>query len=161
MLCSDLQRALDGARLVAGQHGLEPEPDPAFREMSLGELEGVPLSELGARFPEHARRRYQDMWEFAFPGGETLALVQERVQAALDPVLAAHRREAVVLVTHNSVIRVLVGAALSLHRQGVFRLALEFGSITWVEYSDRGPRLGLLNWVPDAPTGGGTAPLAH
>ena len=32
--CSDLTRALDSARIIAAAHGIEPQPDGAFRETS-------------------------------------------------------------------------------------------------------------------------------
>lgn len=148
---SDLQRALASAEVIAKDHGLEPIPDPAFREMSLGVLEGLPYDQAMARFPQVAEKRYRDMWSYRFPQGENLQQVADRVRPALDRLLEAHAEadKPVVLVAHNSVNRVILGDALGLSLIDVFDFAQDFGCINKIAYGPR-PLVHLLNWTPDA-----------
>jgi alpha-ribazole phosphatase len=147
---SDLARAVDGARFIAERHGLAPVLDPAFREMSLGVLEGLPFSEARRLHPELARKRYADMWVHRFPEGENLADVEARVLPRLEELLARNEGRTVVLVAHNSVNRILLGRALGLPLEKVFGFSLDFGCVSWLEHGPH-PRVGLLNWTPGAP----------
>lgn len=154
--CSDLQRAVQGATAVGAHHGLEPMADAAFREMNLGLLEGVPHAEARQRLPEMATRRYQDMWQYRFPeGGENLQDIADRVNPALDRLLARYPDETVVLVAHNSTNRVILGQALGLPLRQVFDFSQDFGCINRIDYRIRdslrqGARVKLLNWTPSA-----------
>jgi len=151
--CSDLTRALESARIIAAGHGLAPLPDPAFREMNLGLLEGLPFAEL-RQHPELASKRYEDMWSFRFPGGgENLQDIAERARPALARILEAHPgpETNVVLVAHNSVNRILIGDALGLPLRQVFGFAQDFGCVNRIDYDAERVRLVLLNWTATAP----------
>ncbi|HXY41508.1 MAG TPA: histidine phosphatase family protein, partial [Vicinamibacteria bacterium] len=69
--CSDLQRAVRTARL-AFDH--EPRRDRRLREMSFGQLEGVPWESLDERW-QQAMARFSG---FEPPGGETFEALRER-----------------------------------------------------------------------------------
>jgi alpha-ribazole phosphatase len=147
--CSDLARAVESARIVAGPHRLEPIPDPAFREMHLGALEGLPLAEVRQRHPELANKRYQDMWSFRFPGGgENLQDIAARARPALARIVEAHPDANVVLVAHNSVNRILLGDALGLTLDRVFGFVQDFGCINRIDLAPERARVALLNWRP-------------
>ena len=173
---SDLQRTVQGATAVARPHGLEVQPDAAFREMNLGVLEGVPFLAVRDRHPELATRRYQDMWDYRFPGGgENLQDLADRINPALEAVLARHPQDTVVLVAHNSPNRVILGQALGLPLSKVFDFSQDFGCINCIDFrgkelgtrsSERGTNRGddepagiwegakvrFMNWRPDAPS---------
>lgn len=152
---SDLARAVDSARPIAASHGLEPGLDPAFREMHLGVLEGLAHAEVGRRHPELAGKRYEDMWDYAFPGGgESMLDIAARAGPALERLLSRHADQSVALVAHNSVNRVLLGRALGLHPRQVFGFSQDFGCVNRVRYREAGPRVELLNWTPRAPDPG-------
>ena len=146
---SDLQRAADGAALIAARHGLEPISDPAFREMKLGPLEGLPYEEARRLHPELATKQYSDMWEYRFPGGENLQDLSARCEPALERIIQAHAGASVALVAHNSINRLLLGRALGLPLQRVFGFIQDFGCINWIEYGEW-TQVGLINWTPDA-----------
>ena len=63
------------------------------------------LKELALNYPETAEKwdRYPDLCEF--PGGETMAEVYERVNRALDRVIAENPGRTVVITTHGGVLR--------------------------------------------------------
>jgi probable phosphoglycerate mutase len=92
---SDLRRALTTARLAWG----EPSPDRRLREMSFGELEGLPWETLEARYQDGLAR----FEGFLAPGGESFDDLRARVFSFVDG-LAAGRH---LLFTHGGVVRLL------------------------------------------------------
>lgn len=94
---SDLSRALETARAVAGFHGIEPLPDARLREFDFGDWEGLTWHEIASRHPE--LRDATDARTYAPPGGETFAAVRERVRAFLNDLARDGPAHAVV-VTH-------------------------------------------------------------
>ena len=92
---SDLRRALTTARLAWG----EPSSDRRLREMSFGELEGLPWETLDARHQEGLAR----FEGFLAPGGESFDDLRARVFSFVDG-LAPGRH---LLFTHGGVVRLL------------------------------------------------------
>ncbi len=151
---SDLSRALDGARLIAEPRGLTVQADPAFREMSLGVLEGHPRDEPHEHHPATTEKWYSDMVAFAFPGGEDFRAVRRRVDPALEALLASHAGQTVALVAHNSVTRIVIGRALDVPLSSIFAFEQSFGCVNQVNFDrPRSPHgsLRLLNWTPSGP----------
>ena len=103
---SPLKRARMTAQAIAKYHNdIEVIDEPGFIEMNVGELENRSLKELALNYPETAEKwdRYPDLCEF--PGGETMAEVYERVNRALDRVIAENPGRIVVITTHGGVLR--------------------------------------------------------
>jgi probable phosphoglycerate mutase len=93
---SDLVRAVDTARIVAG----EPTTDPRLRELDFGDLEGSTWSELTGP----VRSALLGFDGFEAPGGETAAALATRVATFVDELGPGDH----VVVTHGGVIRSLV-----------------------------------------------------
>ncbi|WP_300683958.1 histidine phosphatase family protein [Acutalibacter sp. 1XD8-36] len=103
---SPLKRARMTAQAIAKYHNdIDVIDEPGFIEMNVGELENRSLKELALNYPETAEKwdRYPDLCEF--PGGETMAEVYERVNRALDRVIAENPGRTVVITTHGGVLR--------------------------------------------------------
>jgi len=110
---SDLQRAVDTARAIAGALGLEPQADPGLREYDLGAWEGITFRELWDRYRLWDRMREDP--HFAEHGGETPLEVVERFVGALRRIAAAHPGERVVVVSHGGGLSMALGALLDGH----------------------------------------------
>jgi 2,3-bisphosphoglycerate-dependent phosphoglycerate mutase len=109
---STLVRATQTAEAlaVAWQVPLIPEPD--FREIHCGRLEGMPLREVAALHPElWARNLAQEDDEFGWPEGESYVGFRARVLGALGALAARHSGQRVAVVTHAGVINQVVGVA--------------------------------------------------
>ena len=103
---SPLKRARLTAQAIAKYHNdIDVIDEPGFIEMNVGELENRSLKELALNYPETAKKwdRSPDLCEF--PGGETMAEVYERVNRALDRVIAENPGRTVVITTHGGVLR--------------------------------------------------------
>jgi len=103
---SPLRRAVETAQLLSGGN---PRCEGALIEMDWGEWEGFRLDELRARFGAEFARMEMLGLDFRPPGGESPREVLHRVHRWLTS--AAERSEAVVAVSHNGVLRVVLAAA--------------------------------------------------
>lgn len=106
IISSDLQRASATAELAAREAGLTHlavERFAGLRERHLGAWQGQDRARLKRAHPDRPLTR----WSGAAPGGETLAVLADRVLstlAALSPTSGT-----TLLVAHGGVIRVLLG----------------------------------------------------
>lgn len=108
---SDLQRALQTARVLAERAGVPLQADASLRERGFGAFEGLTWSEIEQRHPEESRRWRQREAGFAPPGGETLAAFYARAVEAIAAIAARHRGQHIALVTHGGVLDALYRAA--------------------------------------------------
>lgn len=141
---SDLSRALETARAVAGVHGIEPLLDDRLREFDFGDWEGLTWNEITSRHPE-LRTDATDARNYAPPGGETFAAVRARVRSFLDDVAgfgAAH----IVAVTHAGPLHAML-AELNLARPVGLDARFSPGGISEVALDGNGARVVLLDEV--------------
>jgi len=102
---SPLTRARETIELARVAMGLSPLPyrvDPRLKELTFGEWEGMTWAQVWERDPAGAKAREADKWGFAPPGGESYAMLAERVE----PWLVELTGETFV-VAHGGVARVL------------------------------------------------------
>ena len=101
---SPLTRARETIELSRVAMGLSPLPygiDPRLKELSFGSWEGMTWAQVWAKDPTAAEAREADKWRFAPPGGESYAMLADRVE----PWLAELTGETF-LVAHGGVARV-------------------------------------------------------
>lgn len=110
LLTSPLGRTRRSANLVlqtlAPRVG-EVRVDDRLKEISWGELEGLTRREIRVRAPAYWRCWKRDRWSAVAPGGESYALLRERLRPLLEELLAVE--QPVVVVAHGGVRRVLRG----------------------------------------------------
>ena len=117
---SDLKRAFETAQLVGHAVGAEATPMPELREIFLGEWEGLRTDEIAARYPQAwARWREEPDWDLV-PGGESAALFEARVAAALEAIFDRHQSGEVLVVTHGGVIQIVLGRVVGRASRGLF-----------------------------------------
>ncbi|MBN9061077.1 MAG: histidine phosphatase family protein [Rhizobiales bacterium 65-9] len=105
-LCSPMLRTretMEIARRAMGLHGVGYRLEDRLKELTFGEWEGSIWSEVKARDPIGAKARTRDKWNFAPPGGESYAMLAERVR----PVIDGLTRDTV-MVSHGGVARALM-----------------------------------------------------
>ena len=119
---SPLERCLDTARAIGAACRVAAQPLEAVNDIDYGPWQGMTHDEVRSRWPEQL-----EVWlkapQLATPGGESLAAVHARVAAAIADIAAHHRDRTVVVVTHDSVIRVLLLLALDLPLSRYWRFA--------------------------------------
>jgi ribonuclease H / adenosylcobalamin/alpha-ribazole phosphatase len=136
VFASPARRAVATARKIAP--GRATRIDSRLHEIDYGELEGLPIAELPARYPElvSAWQRGEDP---RFPGGENTA----GVVARLKNFLAELPPHPCLVVTHNVVLRCLLGHGLGLEPSTWHRLPVAHGEAIEVLHLDENLYLDL------------------
>ena len=112
IICSDLKRAHETARIIARPLGLSPEPDARVREIDVGEWSGLTREEISARDPETLARFEAEELDVRPGGGETRAELQARARTWMLEIARGAPGKRIVLVTHLGFVRALVPGAL-------------------------------------------------
>jgi alpha-ribazole phosphatase len=146
VVASPLSRCLETARIVAGGQ-CEIETIPGLREISLGQWEGVRVSEVKSRWPEAYRQRGLDMAGFRPPDGESFLDLKKRVVPAFEAAVE-NSDSPVLVVTHAGVIRMLLCHILGMPTENLFRINLGYGALTLVDRQTNDYRVQALNLLP-------------
>ncbi len=114
-VASPLSRTRETMERLRAALGLEPASyrlDERLKELSFGSWEGLTWREVRSREPQAAARRQQDKWGLVPPGGESYAMLAERIA----PILSEFTRDAVV-VSHGGVARVMLALLCNVSRR--------------------------------------------
>jgi broad specificity phosphatase PhoE len=149
--CSDLSRARETAAPLASARGLTFRPTPPLRELDFGQWEGMTFQQIQAAGPTEAAAWVRDPFHCSPPGGETAAMLAERIAGFWQNVLSLdqpHVERTIVVVTHSGPGRMLISLALGLSGEHHGRFQLRPGSISQLEVHDG---YGILVGVNDVP----------
>jgi len=144
---SDLSRSQRTARIIAGNRIEQIRLCPAFREISLGEWEGLAFKEIETRFPEEYAARGRDLENWRPPGGESFADCRARVLPALKELLEGAQGN-VLLVAHAGVNRLILCDALGIPTANLMSVGQDYGCANILEYGPSRLRLRLMNFTP-------------
>ncbi|MDU4936359.1 MAG: histidine phosphatase family protein, partial [Peptostreptococcaceae bacterium] len=105
---SDLGRAVETANILADVLNLEVNETNALREMGFGVWEGLLMDEI--------KENYADMYSiwrntphlFDVPGGETLSIIQDRVDEFIKEINEKYDNKHILLVSHSVTVRVIL-----------------------------------------------------
>ncbi|MFF1321937.1 MULTISPECIES: histidine phosphatase family protein [Streptomyces] len=111
---SPLSRAVITADPACRALGLTPHREPGLRECDFGVLEGRTLAEFAAQDPAAAEAFRTDPVANPFPRAEDPSAAAERGAAALRRIAAAHPGERVLVVAHNTLLRLVLCTLLSI-----------------------------------------------
>ncbi|MFE4579572.1 histidine phosphatase family protein [Streptomyces chartreusis] len=111
---SPLSRAVITADPACRALGLTPHREPGLRECDFGVLEGRTLAEFAAQDPAAAEAFRTDPVANPFPRAEDPSAAAERGAAALRRIAAAHPGQRVLVVAHNTLLRLVLCTLLSI-----------------------------------------------
>ena len=132
--CSDLPRARETAEIIAARWTGEVLPDSRWREICCGDFEDRPW-EAFSRNPELQAQFETDPFHTIMPGGESAAMMSERVMAAFTELLA-QSEERVAVVTHDGPIRAVLRHCLGIPEDRFWRYCTDHGGISLLSYKD-------------------------
>ena len=105
-IASQLVRARQTMEIARDAMGLPPgryRLEATLKELSFGAWEGLTWPEIEAQDPKGIRARGRDKWRFAAPGGESYAMLAERVRPWLERLTGD-----TFVVSHGGVARALM-----------------------------------------------------
>jgi broad specificity phosphatase PhoE len=139
LLCSPLQRASATAEVIAAPHRIPVARDTRLTAMHFGRWEGMSRDELAQ--DERYRAFLDNPLHVQGFDGESLTDVRTRALAAVDQALEDNEIGAnIVLVTHASVIRVLLLHFLGMPPASYHQLHIAPGAATVLRFAS--------DWVP-------------
>jgi alpha-ribazole phosphatase len=131
---SDLSRTLTGAESLSRGRDLKPQAIPELREINFGVWEGLTFTEIAERYPQDLQARFDDLANFRIPGGESLMDLRRRALPRLQELLWQHDGEALALIAHAGINRVILSEALGLPLNNLFRLDQNYGCLNIIDY---------------------------
>ena len=145
---SPLHRTMQVAEEISRLGGNPIFPVAGFKELSLGDLEGVTGEEMRAGWPEVYSAWRDDPSTVFMPNGESLGELQERAWNSLLELERSHPdEEALIIVSHNFAIRSMIGKVLGMPLANFHRMSLNLGAICLVESDQHGRRLTHYNSI--------------
>lgn len=108
ILSSPMIRARQTAEIIRDKIHVDVEYEPDFREQDFGLWEGKKLVDIRGQSPGEIERQESRGWGFCPPGGESRIKVLKRVQRAMDQAVKTFNKQQVLIVTHQSVMKILI-----------------------------------------------------
>jgi broad specificity phosphatase PhoE len=144
---SPLSRARETAAPAARAAGLELRIDERLREIDFGKIEGKTMAEAEQLFSEEMRRFKVDPATYPMPGGEDPYKAAHRAVSALRDISASHPNGRVLVVAHNTLIRLTLCSLFSIplaryrtvfpgvHNGALTEIRLEHDSAALLQYN--------------------------
>jgi 2,3-bisphosphoglycerate-dependent phosphoglycerate mutase len=104
---SDLLRAVQTAEPLARATGLEIKLTDAFRERSVGRMEGLTFEEAARVHPEEYAALLRRDFEHVLDGGESYRQLLDRAARELDAAVERHRGGTLAIFSHTGTICIL------------------------------------------------------
>jgi probable phosphoglycerate mutase len=104
---SDLARAMDTAKPLANMTGLRVQATTAFRERSVGVMEGLTFEDAAQQHPEQYAALLRRDFEYVLSGGESYRQLLDRARQKLDEIIEEHRGGKIAVFSHTGTICIL------------------------------------------------------
>ena len=120
---------------------------PEFDEINAGLCEGMRYVEVREKMPEVTRGRNADKFNYCYPGGESYAMLLQRVQRGLRRALFLSGGASTVIVGHQAINRILLSMFL---RQRTEDIPYMFVPQDHYYHIEATPRRKLVERIPYA-----------
>jgi 2,3-bisphosphoglycerate-dependent phosphoglycerate mutase len=104
---SDLARAMETAKPLANLTGLRVNGTSAFRERSVGVMEGLTFEDAAQQHPEQYAALLRRDFEHVLTGGESYRQLLDRARQKLDEIIFEHHGGKIVVFSHTGTICIL------------------------------------------------------
>jgi broad specificity phosphatase PhoE len=146
---SPLSRALDTAKVVAEECGLDVNTMEDLREIHVGSLAGMTWAEVEARLPGFREAIKKDPTATAYPDGESMLDVVVRARGIVSRMARDNDEETVLLVGHAVILKAVICLILGLDIEYRNRFTLENASLSVAELRSADPVRGKISRLND------------
>ncbi|MEU2305032.1 histidine phosphatase family protein [Streptomyces misionensis] len=143
--CSPLTRAVATAEPACRVLGIEARREDDLRECGFGVVEGRTLAEFAVEHPAAAEAYRRDPVAHPFPGAEDPRAAAARGAAALRRIAGAHRGGRVLVVAHNTLLRLVLCSLLQIPLSEYRRVLPRLLNAAVTEIRVDGDRTALLS----------------
>jgi len=121
---SNLNRTIEGAKIILGDRNIEIEEIQEFNEINFGRWEGLTLEEIKERDEELFTEWRKALWNFNYPEGDNREEFLNKVKSGIFRVLNKVQSGCVLFVLHKGIIRTILE-----HLTGLEDMKAPLGSI--------------------------------
>ncbi|MDX8340523.1 histidine phosphatase family protein [Draconibacterium sp. IB214405] len=108
LVSSDLERAVETAKIINKQLSLPHKYNLNLRERSFGIFEGKNFAEIEEMYPEEFRRYKERNPGFVVPGGESIEQMYTRVTSEIEALASKYKDQKVLIVSHGLVLEMMM-----------------------------------------------------
>lgn len=131
--CSSMLRARQTCAPLAMAQGLAYHPLDLLKEVSFGDWEGVPFTEIHKIDPEGMTTFLERPGDFTPPKGETFAEAQQRWLKALDYIVEREGHDKnIAIVSHGGIIRLQICSFLGIPLNNLWKMAIRNVSVSTI-----------------------------
>jgi len=131
--CAKLAQALDKGDIAF---------DGRLKELHFGDWELQAWDNLPREYFDEWAQNYGHM---APPNGETFSELQARGIDFIQQMQEMHLKQDILVVTHGGMIRAIVAHILNMPLKGLFRIDIDYASMTRVDFSGDIPKINFVN----------------
>lgn len=142
---SPLQRCRDSAAALADRLSLPAQLRPGLNDIDYGLWQGKLAAEVSQAEPERYAQWQDSPESLTFPQGESLAVVADRARADLAALVTAHDEQTIAVYSHDSVIRVILLAALAAPFRAYHRVQVDPCSLSEMVSGPEGDTVMRIN----------------
>ena len=150
IVCSDLSRCLETARIIAANRCITVSPCSGLREIHLGQWEGMSFRQVQQRWPDVFKARGSALSRFRPPAGESFFDLQQRVLPLFEQARDQQPNN-LLIVSHAGVNRIILCHLLGMPLENLFRIAQSYGAMNLMDRQADGFQIHALNLLPDTP----------
>lgn len=144
IFCSDLIRTRETADIIAQKCGAVIRLAPQFREINLGDWEGLKIDDLRFSHPLEYQKRGSNLIHFRPPHGENFKDVADRVVPYFDEAVRTSPGD-LLIIGHSGVNRILLCHILGVPLKNFDRFQQDYACLNRIEYKDKKARLLAMN----------------
>ncbi len=133
---SPLSRAAATAKPIAKAQKLDVVIEDGITNISLGEWEGVPHTEIAKKFPQEYHLWRTEPEKLNIPNGESLSDVQRRSVETIDRIVKKHRNSTVAIVSHRAVLKPLLAGLIGIGAPYFWKIHIDNAAYSIVHYTD-------------------------
>lgn len=142
---SDLNRALDTARIIGKTFGLEVNTFEELREIKFGIWEGLTTQEIVDKYTKEHLIWMKEPHNLNLPEAEKLIDLQERLLRIVNTIMKDNKDKNILIVSHGASIKALILGILGIDISFYNKLTISNTSLSIIEYRDYSPVLRVLN----------------
>ena len=143
---STLGRAIESAEIIARPFGLTPLVVEGLKERNFGLWEGMTFDEIREKWPEAFTAWADNPVQFSPKEGESTLEVKERALKAFNGITQRHGGEAIAIISHGGIIRIILCELLGMPLENIFRIEQDFAALNVIELWDY-PVIKQINYV--------------
>lgn len=142
---SDLKRAIQTAEIIGEASSVTPIVKEGFREINLGQWEGLSLDYVKSVYPSLYKQRGENLTNFTTPDGESFEHFSNNIWTNFSDLLSQTTGD-IVLVSHAGVNRAIICKILSIGLEKQFQIEQSYCCINVISLCDEKFKVKLINY---------------